>query len=98
MIFYCPSRRQAQAYPFKRAGNGPWSLHAGKGVLQLAAVTKCDYAVNSGDAIYNAAEPFSDEQSMWVPASYESLKAEPQLFLDIEPAELVFSEWCVVLP
>jgi prepilin-type N-terminal cleavage/methylation domain-containing protein/prepilin-type processing-associated H-X9-DG protein len=77
-IFYCPSRRQAQAYPFKRAGNGPWSLHAGQGVLKLAAVTKSDYAVNSGDAIYSAAEPFSDEQAMWVPASYESLKTEPQ--------------------
>jgi prepilin-type N-terminal cleavage/methylation domain-containing protein len=81
-IFYCPSRRRAQAYPFKRAGNGHWTLHAGQGILQLAAVTKCDYAVNSGDAIYSAADPFDDEQEMWTPKSYGSLKTDPQQWTD----------------
>ncbi len=77
-IFYCPSRREARPYPFKRSGNGPWSLSVAQGVLLLPAVTKSDYAANSGDSIYSAAEQFSDEPQMWVPKSYDALKAEPQ--------------------
>lgn len=77
-IFYCPSRRCAQPYPFKRAGNGHWSLAVGQGVLLLPAVTKCDYAANSGDSLYSAAEQFDDEPPMWVPANYDALKTKPQ--------------------
>lgn len=77
-IFYCPSRRSAQPYPFKRTGNAHWTLKVGQGVLLLPAVTKSDYAVNSGDALYSAAEQFSDEPQMWVPANYDDLKTKPQ--------------------
>lgn len=77
-IFYCPSRRRANPYPFKRGGNGAWSLAVAQAVLFLPAVTKSDYAANSGDSLYSAADQFSDEPHMWVPANYESLKNSPQ--------------------
>lgn len=73
-VFYCPSRRAARAYPFKRAGNGGWSLSVGQQALLLPAVTKSDYAANSGDALYSAAESFSNLPSMWVPANYDALQ------------------------
>lgn len=76
-VFYCPSRRAARPYPFKRAGNGHWSLHIGQSVLLLSAVTKSDYAISSGDSIYSAAEQFSDEPQMWVPKDYATLKTSP---------------------
>jgi len=76
-VFYCPSRRDARPYPFKREGNGRWSLSEAQGVLLLPSVTKSDYAANSGDAIYSAAEPFSDEPAMWVPANYDAIKNKP---------------------
>ncbi len=75
--FYCPSRRSAMPYPFKREGNGKWSLNVAQGVLLLPAVTKSDYAANSGDSLYSAAEHFSHEPAMWIPASYEALKNAP---------------------
>jgi prepilin-type N-terminal cleavage/methylation domain-containing protein/prepilin-type processing-associated H-X9-DG protein len=75
-IFYCPSRRFARAYPFKQKGNAHWSLKLAQAVLLLPGVTKSDYAANSGDSIYSAAEQFSDEPQMWVPASYDELKTK----------------------
>ena len=81
-MFYCPSRRDARAYPFKQKGNGHWSLSVAQGVLLLPAVTKADYAANSGDSIYSAAEQFSDEPQMWVPKNYDALKTEPQTWTD----------------
>ena len=75
-VFYCPSRRYARAYPFKRTGNGRWSLAVAQGVLLLPGVTKSDYAANSGDSLYSAAEQFDDEQQMWVPANYNDLKSK----------------------
>jgi prepilin-type processing-associated H-X9-DG protein len=77
-IFYCPSRREARPYPFKRDGNGRWSLSVAQGVLLLPHVTKSDYAANSGDALYSAAELFSHQPQMWVPADYDALETEPQ--------------------
>jgi prepilin-type N-terminal cleavage/methylation domain-containing protein/prepilin-type processing-associated H-X9-DG protein len=77
-IFYCPSRRRAVPYPFKRGGNGPWKLIVAQAVLLLPAVTKSDYAANSGDSIYSAAEQFNDEPQMWVPKNYDVLKTNPQ--------------------
>ncbi|QEG37226.1 DUF1559 family PulG-like putative transporter [Bythopirellula goksoeyrii] len=78
-IFYCPSRRSAQAYPIKRTGNGEWSLNVAQGVLQLPGVTKIDYAANSGDARYHAGVSFSHEPEMWIPSSYAALNgSEPQ--------------------
>jgi prepilin-type processing-associated H-X9-DG protein len=76
-IFYCPSRRAARPYPFKRDGNAKWSLSVGQAVLLLPAVTKSDYAANSGDTLQSAAEHFSNEPAMWVPANYDSLEREP---------------------
>ncbi len=76
-IFYCPSRRDARPYPFKRSGNGQWSLAVAQSVLLLPHVTKSDYAANSGDTLQSAAEHFSDEPAMWVPADYEALEANP---------------------
>ncbi|HVT27820.1 MAG TPA: DUF1559 domain-containing protein [Lacipirellulaceae bacterium] len=78
VIFYCPSRRVAQPYPFKRSGNGHWSLAVGQGMLLLPAVTKSDYAANSGDSLYSAAEQFNDAPTMWVPENYDALKTKPQ--------------------
>jgi prepilin-type N-terminal cleavage/methylation domain-containing protein/prepilin-type processing-associated H-X9-DG protein len=77
-VFYCPSRRPAQPYPFKQSGNAAWSLHVAQQVLLLPYVTKSDYAANSGDALYSAAELFSHQEPMWIPASYEVLETEPQ--------------------
>jgi prepilin-type N-terminal cleavage/methylation domain-containing protein/prepilin-type processing-associated H-X9-DG protein len=76
-FFYCPSRREAKAYPFKQSGNGAWSLRVAQDLLLLPAVTKSDYAANSGDSVYSAAEQFSDEPQMWVPLSYDALKTMP---------------------
>jgi prepilin-type N-terminal cleavage/methylation domain-containing protein/prepilin-type processing-associated H-X9-DG protein len=81
-VFYCPSRRAALAYPFKRSGNGPWSLSVAQGVLLIPGVTKSDYAANNGDSIYSAAEQFSDEPQLWVPKNYDALKAEPHEWTD----------------
>jgi prepilin-type processing-associated H-X9-DG protein len=77
-FFYCPSRREAKPYPFKQSGNGSWSLSVAQSALLLPAVTKSDYAASSGDALYSAAEPFSHEEAMWIPANYEKLTSEPQ--------------------
>ena len=83
-VFYCPSRRVAKPYPFKRSGEtviGPWLLAKEK-ILLLTDVTKSDYAVNSGNSIYGTAEQFSDEPEMWVPKNYDDLKTKPQLWTD----------------
>jgi prepilin-type processing-associated H-X9-DG protein len=77
-VFYCPSRRDAGPYPFKRSGNGPWSLSIAQEVLLLPHVTKSDYAANSGDSLYSAAELFSHQAPMWVPANYAALATEPE--------------------
>ena len=76
-VFYCPSRRPAEPYPFKRSGNAPWRLAEAQAVLMLPAVTKSDYAANAGDALYSAAEQFNTEGKMWVPVSYEALASKP---------------------
>lgn len=76
-VFYCPSRRSASAYPFKTSGNAPWTPVTGRGVIPLGTVTKTDYAANSGDALYSAAEAFIGEPSMWTPSSYAALEAGP---------------------
>lgn len=76
-LFYCPSRRAAKAYPFKRSGNATWSLYEKEETLQLSGVTKSDYAANSGDALHSAGEAFSHQESLWVPASYTALETEP---------------------
>ena len=81
-LFHCPSRRETKAYPFKQTGNGAWSLSVAKTALLLPAVTKSDYAASAGDSLYSAAEPFSHEQAMWVPASYAALKADPPQWTD----------------
>jgi prepilin-type N-terminal cleavage/methylation domain-containing protein/prepilin-type processing-associated H-X9-DG protein len=78
VIFYCPSRRAARPYPFKRSGNGQWSLSVAQQVLLLPHVTKSDYAANSGDSLYSAAELFSHQTPMWAPADYDALETEPQ--------------------
>lgn len=75
-VFYCPSRRPAEAYPFKTSGNGPWTPVTGRGVTAFDRVTKTDYAANSGDSQYSAAEAFIGEPSMWTPRSYEALRTE----------------------
>lgn len=81
-LFYCPSRRVAMPYPFKRGGNAKWSLNMAQGTLLLPAVTKSDYAINSGDTLQSAAEHFSHEEAMWIPADYAALKSEPQKWTD----------------
>ncbi|MEX2167719.1 MAG: DUF1559 domain-containing protein [Pirellulales bacterium] len=95
-IFYCPSRRDARPYPFKRGGNGKWSLSVGQGALLLPHVTKSDYAANSGDALYSVAEAFSDQPAMWVPASYEALRTSPQKWTPTSDPSSVFFQTGVV--
>jgi prepilin-type processing-associated H-X9-DG protein len=51
-------------------------------VLLLPGVTKSDYAANSGDSLYSAAEQFSDEPQMWVPADYDALKQDTPQWTD----------------
>lgn len=89
-FFYCPSRREAKAYPFKQSGNGAWSLSVAKSALLLPAVTKSDYAASSGDALYSAAEPFSHEEAMWVPDNYKALAAGPQSWTSTSDANSLF--------
>ena len=81
-VFYCPSRREARPYPFKRSGNGKWSLSAAQSVLLLPYVTKSDYAANSGDSLFSAAISFSNDAGMWVPTNYNTLATDPQKWTD----------------
>lgn len=76
-VFYCPSRREARPYPFKRGGTGGWIPSVAQGVLLLSSVTKSDYAANSGDALYSAAKSLKVDLELWVPANYDSLKTDP---------------------
>ncbi len=89
-IFYCPSRRIAQAYPFKRSGNGRWNLRVAQGVLVLPGVTKIDYAANSGDSRFHAGVSFDHEPSMWIPANYEALKNSVPAWTDTENPDQTF--------
>jgi len=89
-LFYCPSRRTARPYPFKREGNGRWSLAVAQGVLLLPAVTKSDYAANSGDARFSAALSFDHEPNMWVPDDYDALQANPPEWTDTNDPESQF--------
>ena len=89
-IFYCQSRRPARPYPFKGSGNAPWSLKVAQGVLLLPAVTKSDYAANSGDARYSAAVSFSNVPTMWIPDSYEALETDPPEWTPTNDETLLF--------
>ncbi len=44
-LFYCPSRRAAQLYPFK------FPTYPRNAQAPVAQTTKCDYVVNVGDAV-----------------------------------------------
>jgi prepilin-type N-terminal cleavage/methylation domain-containing protein len=74
-ILYCPSRRPASPYPYKRSGNGRWVISNAVGVLSLSRVTKSDYAINGGDATYSASRSFDGEPLLWAPANYDALNA-----------------------
>lgn len=95
-IFYCPSRRAARAYPFKRSGNAGWYPNVAQAVLLLPAVTKSDYAANSGDALYSAAKSFRGEPEMWVPKDYDALKSEQQEWTTTTDQESPFYQTGVV--
>ncbi len=67
VAFHCPSRRAAKLYPHA------WGQITAQGWLQrLAAVSKADYAANSGDSLTHAGNGFGADQ-FWVPASYADL-------------------------
>lgn len=89
-IFYCPSRRAAAPYPYKSTGNAPWTPTTGRGIREYQTVTKTDYAANSGDSLYSAAEAFIGEPDMWVPKSYEALKSEPVQWTDTSDSSSVY--------
>ncbi|WP_428307067.1 DUF1559 domain-containing protein [Lacipirellula sp.] len=89
-MFYCPSRREAKAYPFKRGGNGSWAVNVAPGVLELEGVTKSDYAANSGDTEYSAADAFSHLPSMWFPKDYASLASGPTPWTETNDATTPF--------
>lgn len=71
-LFYCPSRRAAEAYAFRREGKWRWTPRMAPWVLELPGVTKSDYAANSGDSIHHAGSTLGE--NMWLPEDYESLK------------------------
>jgi type II secretory pathway pseudopilin PulG len=57
---HCPSRRVSQPYPILHGQTGSWRLINAVGAAKLAAVTKSDYAANSGDSKHHAGVGFSD--------------------------------------
>jgi len=89
-LFYCPSRRIAQAYPFKRAGNASWKMRMAHDVLLLPGVTKIDYAANSGDSLFSTSLTFSHEPDMWVPENYEDLKNNTPQWTDTNDSQSPF--------
>jgi len=70
-LFYCPERRAARPYPPVNSGGAVWGLVVAKGAQDLPAVTKCDYAANTGDARHHAASSFGAK--FWWPENYEAL-------------------------
>jgi prepilin-type processing-associated H-X9-DG protein len=84
-LFYCPSRRIAQAYPPVNSGSSEWGLVVAKGAQDLPRVTKLDYAANSGDSLHHAAKSFGG--TMWSPESYEALESKPQEWTDTNDPE-----------
>ena len=64
----------ARPYPPVSSGKAAWELLVAKGAEQLPAVTKSDYAANTGDALHHAASDL--ESNMW-PESYDALESEP---------------------
>ena len=95
-IFYCPSRREAKTYPFKTSGNAPWTPITGLGVTKYGRITKTDYAANSGDAIYSAAEAFIGRPDMWIPANYEALSTSPPLWTITSDPQTVYYQTGVI--
>jgi prepilin-type N-terminal cleavage/methylation domain-containing protein/prepilin-type processing-associated H-X9-DG protein len=89
-MFYCPSRRTAKAYPFKRSGNGAWAVNVAPGVLELEGVTKSDYAANSGDTLYSASDAFSHLPPLWFPRDYASLESGPAPWSETNDATTPF--------
>ena len=95
-FLYCPSRRPARPYPFKRKGNASWSLKNAHGVLLLSEVTKSDYAANSGTAIRSSAVSFANESRMWVPPSYKELEEGEANWTNTEDEDSEFYQSGVV--
>lgn len=79
-LLYCPARRAARPYPPSDSGRSKWKLAVAPGVAELPAVTKCDYAANTGDARHHAADSFG--ATMWWPESYEALDSDPAKWTD----------------
>ncbi len=80
-IFYCPSRRSADVYPFRREGPWRWTPRMVPWVVGLTGVTKSDYAVNSGDSIHHAGSTLGDDD-FWVPENYEAIKTKEKRWTD----------------
>lgn len=88
-IFYCPSRRNANVYPFRREGPWRWTPRMVPWVATLVGVTKCDYAANSGDSIHHAGSTMGDAD-FWVPENYVAIKTKEKRWTDTWDPESQF--------
>ena len=75
-IFHCPTRRAAKLYPHAWGSviEQPW-------VATLPAVTKSDYAANSGDSLTHAGNGFDSDQ-FWHPGNYALLSTDAPKWTD----------------
>jgi prepilin-type processing-associated H-X9-DG protein len=93
-MFYCPERREARPYPIPIDGKSKWNLAVAKGVTQLPAVTKSDYAANAGDSLHHSAASFG--ATFWWPAGYDALAKEPPKWTDTNDPNTKFYQTGVV--
>ncbi|MCI0332053.1 MAG: DUF1559 domain-containing protein [Planctomycetes bacterium] len=93
-VFYCPDRRPARPYPLENRDEAKWNMIVAKGVQDLPAVTKSDYAANAGDALHHAAASFGG--TMWWPESYEALEADTPEWTDTNDPESEFYQTGVI--
>lgn len=93
-LLYCPERRAARPYPTVNSGGAVWGLVVARGVQDLPAVTKCDYAASAGDARHHAASSFGAK--FWYPENYETLKSQPVEWTDTNDPSTEFFQTGVV--
>lgn len=93
-VLYCTDRRPARPYPPVSEGKAKWGLAAAKNVPFLPAVTKSDYAANTGDSLHHAASSFG--AIMWWPRDYAALKSEPPAWTDTDDSDSKFYQTGVV--
>ncbi|MGQ0601068.1 MAG: DUF1559 family PulG-like putative transporter [Anaerolineales bacterium] len=94
VLLYCPERRVAQAYPPVSEGSAAWGLLVAKEAQNLRAVTKSDFAANTGSSLHHAASSFGG--NMWWPESYEALESDDPEWTDTDDPASEFYQTGVV--